>query len=123
MNYNPAVLALEPLTPSLVEDCGHFSVWNKPAGMLCQGSRWSDHTTLYRWAEIHLSPQRPSFLIHRLDRMTSGLTVLAHNKKVAAYLAAQFETGKLVHYRVVVEGIASCHCLIQSIYRWMVSPA
>ena len=105
MNYNPAVLALESLTPSLIEDCGHFSVWNKPAGMLCQGSRWSDHTTLYRWAEIHLSPQRPSFLIHRLDRMTSGLTVLAHNKKVAAYLAAQFETRQArKHYRVVVEG-------------------
>ena len=105
MNYNPEVLALESLTPSLIEDCGHFSVWNKPAGMLCQGSRWSDHTTLYRWAEIHLSPQRPSFLIHRLDRMTSGLTVLAHNKKVAAYLAAQFETRQTrKHYRVVVEG-------------------
>ena len=105
MNYNPAVLALEPLTPSLIEDCGHFSVWNKPAGMLCQGSRWSDHTTLYRWAEIHLSPQRPSFLIHRLDRMTSGLTVLAHNKKVAADLAAQFETRQVrKHYRAVVEG-------------------
>lgn len=107
MNYNPEVLALESLTPSLIEDCGHFSVWNKPAGMLCQGSRWSDHTTLYRWVEIHLSPQRPSFLIHRLDRMTSGLTVLAHNKKVAAHLAAQFESRQTrKHYRVVVEG----HC-------------
>ena len=105
MNYNPTVLELEPLTPLLIEDCGHFSVWNKPAGMLCQGSRWSDHTTLYRWAEIHLSPQRPSFLIHRLDRMTSGLTVLAHNKKVAAYLATQFENRQTrKHYRVVVEG-------------------
>lgn len=111
MNYDSAVLAQTAQPPKLVEDQGGFSVWDKPAGMLCQGSRWSDHTTLNRWIESEWLSQRRAFLVHRLDRMTSGLTVVAHNKKMAANLARQFqERVTTKRYRVVVMGECELAC-------------
>ncbi len=104
-NYDPSVLRLSSLAAVLIADEGSYSVWFKPAGMLCQGSKWSDHTTVYRWAESVLQPQRQAFIIHRLDKMTSGIIVLGHSKAATVELARQFadrETEKL--YRVIVRG-------------------
>jgi len=62
LNYDQSVLAGGCADAILVADEGSYSVWYKPAGMLCQGSRWGDHTTLYRWAEKHLEPERTAFI-------------------------------------------------------------
>lgn len=87
----------------LIADEGDYSVWYKPYGMYSQGSKWGDHCTIYRWAETHLQPERPAFLVHRLDRATSGLILLAHSKKIAQKLSSQFESRaieKIYHARV-----------------------
>lgn len=103
--YNPGVLAQAPGQARLVEDCGAFSVWDKPPGMLCQGSKWGDHCTLARFAEQSLPP-RKSFVVHRLDRMASGLVVLAHNKGAARGLSAQFASREVCkRYRCLVQGM------------------
>ena len=103
--YNEALLQQEPPAATLIEDAGSFSVWRKPYGMLSQGSKWSDHCTLTRWAEQHLSPERPAFLIHRLDRATSGLMVIAHTKGCARTLARAFEQRQTdKRYQAIVEG-------------------
>ncbi|MDA8962627.1 RNA pseudouridine synthase [Pseudomonadales bacterium] len=105
LNYDKAVLAGGCADAVLVADEGSYSVWYKPAGMLCQGSRWGDHTTLYRWAEKRLVPERTAFIVHRIDRMASGLVVLAHSKKAAVDLASQFASRKVEKsYRVIVAG-------------------
>jgi len=103
--YNPEVLQQEPLTPQLIADEIRYSVWFKPAGMLSQGSKWSDHTTITRWAELHLQPQRNAFLVHRLDRAASGLILVAHGKAVTRQLTRLFELRQVEkHYRVRVHG-------------------
>ncbi len=94
--YHPAVLNSEMPTPVLVADEQTYSVWYKPKGVLSQGSKWGDHTTLYRWVESEYrfeqaSQQRPCWPIHRLDKATDGLMLLAHNKKTAQQLAQRFE--------------------------------
>ena len=105
LNYDPTVLAGGCADAVLVADEGSYSVWYKPAGMLCQGSRWGDHTTLYRWAEKHLEPERTAFIVHRIDRMASGLVVLAHSKKAAVHLTSQFASRKVdKSYQVIVAG-------------------
>lgn len=105
LNYDEAVLAGTCPDATLVADEGSYSVWYKPAGMLCQGSRWGDHTTLNRWAEKHLEPERTAFIVHRIDRMAAGLVVLAHSKKTATHLANQFAARKVEKsYRVIVAG-------------------
>lgn len=88
--YNARVLDELPAEPTLVADAGSYSVWNKPYGMRSQGSKWGDHCTVGRWAEQHLEPQRPSFVVHRLDRAANGLLLVAHDKKTAAALSALF---------------------------------
>jgi len=104
-NYHAVVLAAPPATARLLFDGGDYSVWLKPAGMRCQGSKWGDHNTLYRYAETQLLPRRTAFIVHRLDRMTAGLVLLAHNKKSAAVLAEQFAARRVKKvYRAVVNG-------------------
>ncbi|MCE9678216.1 RluA family pseudouridine synthase [Shewanella sp. AS1] len=103
--YNAEVLAQKVDDAKLLLDKGEYSIWYKPYGMLCQGSKWSDHTTINRYAETHLTPQRPAFIVHRLDRAATGLVILGHSKSTTAALAAQFEQRKLdKQYRVIVKG-------------------
>ncbi|WP_421868788.1 pseudouridine synthase family protein [Motiliproteus sp.] len=105
--YDQVVLDQKPQEPSLVADQGNYSVWNKPCGMLCQGSKYGDHTTLYRWAETQLQPERPAFIVHRLDRATRGLVLLAHSKQQARVLTALFEQRQVEKvYRAIVQGCA-----------------
>lgn len=103
--YDEAVLAQEPAEPQLIADKGKFSIWNKPYGLLSQGSKWGDHCTVTRWAEQHLVPQRSAFGVHRLDRAANGLIIVAHEKQAAAKLAALFESRDIdKRYRIWVEG-------------------
>lgn len=103
--YDERVLAERPIEAVLVSDEGDYSVWNKPAGMRSQGSKWGDHCTLYRWAEQHLTPERPAFIVHRLDRAASGLMLLAHKKQAAAELTKMFAKRQIVkRYQVKVQG-------------------
>lgn len=103
--YNPKVLAQEVAPAILISDLGDYSIWYKPYGMLSQGSKWSDHCTISRWAQSHLKPERPVFIVHRLDRAATGLILLAHSKKAARALSAMFEQHALEkHYQIIVHG-------------------
>ena len=106
--YDELVLFSECPEATLVEDCGDYSIWVKPRGMLSQGSKWGDHTTLKRFVEKNLKPERPTIIVHRLDKMTRGLMIVAHNKKAAASFTRMFEN-KLIEksYQAVVSGDTS----------------
>jgi tRNA pseudouridine32 synthase/23S rRNA pseudouridine746 synthase len=92
----------------LIADEGGFSIWYKPFGMLSQGSKWGDHCTISRWVETRLSPQRPAFVVHRLDRAATGLMIVAHAKGVAAQFTAMFEQRELEKaYTALVHGRVS----------------
>lgn len=98
--FNETVLNTEISPPVLIEDCEDFSVWYKPKGVLSQGSKWGDHTTLNRWIETEYSfetppDKRPCWIIHRLDKATDGLMLIAHSKKSAQRLAHRFETHQI----------------------------
>jgi len=103
--YDESVLVAEPQTAILIKDLGDYSIWNKPSGMLSQGSKWGDHCTIYRWAEKQLHPERPAFIVHRLDRAANGLIILAHKKSVASQFSKMFENREIEkHYQVRVTG-------------------
>lgn len=103
--YDERILSANPPEPQLICDEGSYSVWYKPYGMLSQGSKWGDHCTINRWAEQELKPQRPSFIVHRLDRAASGLIIIAHQKKSAAALSALFQQRDIEkRYQVIVHG-------------------
>ena len=110
--YSPDVLALVPPEPVLVADEKQYSVWNKPAGLLAQGTQEGDHCALLRIAELVL--KRDAFLVHRLDREASGLMLIAHTPRAAAALSALFaahDAGARIRklYRVEVKGESPEH--------------
>lgn len=109
--FDEKVLSEEPAEPRLLADEGAYSVWYKPYGMRSQGSKWGDHCALYRWVEVNLKPQRPAFLVHRLDRAATGMILVAHEKKTAAALARLFEQRQIdKRYQAVVAGQFSSVC-------------
>ncbi|WP_371377604.1 pseudouridine synthase family protein [Thalassotalea aquiviva] len=108
--YNPEVLSQQVEPAVMIAQGNDYSVWFKPYGMLCQGSKWSDHTTIARFVETHFQPQRPVYMVHRLDRATSGLMVLAHTKSMASRLAKSFEQRqtKKIYHAIVLGDIRPC---------------
>jgi tRNA pseudouridine32 synthase / 23S rRNA pseudouridine746 synthase len=105
--YNPDILALTPPAPTLVADERVWSLWDKPPGLLAQGSREGDHCSVLRIVEQQLG--RDVFLVHRLDREASGLMLVAHTRKAAAAFSALFARQQATPelrkvYRVEVKG-------------------
>lgn len=104
--YDEKVLGIVPEPPTLISDEGIYSIWYKPSGLLSSGSKYGDHCAINRWVEINKQPQRPVFIVHRLDRFATGIMLLAHTKHAAAELSKQFrdrEVSKI--YQIIVEGI------------------
>lgn len=93
----------------LYED-NHCLAVNKPAGLLAQGDSTGDPSLLDA-ARAYLKDkyQKPGNvfvgLVHRLDRPTSGVVVLARTSKAAGRLSAQFREGTIEKvYWAIVEG-------------------
>lgn len=113
--YDEAVLAQTPAPAHLIADLSDYSVWYKPYGMLSQGSKWSDHCSIARWAQQQLTPERPAFIVHRLDKAATGLIIIAHTKTAVRALTAMFENrneSKVQlekHYQIIVHGDHSLH--------------
>ena len=110
LNYNAQLLNQEVPEPQLIHDAHDYSVWFKPYGLNCQGSRWGDFASINRWVEINLpkllnSSERPVFLVHRLDRATTGLILLCHSKTAARLFTTMFQEGKIEKsYQAIVCG-------------------
>ncbi|GAA6173966.1 hypothetical protein NBRC116592_36360 [Colwellia sp. KU-HH00111] len=108
--YHSGVLASVVCDAKLISDETDYSVWYKPYGMLSQGSKWSDHCTLSRYAQQQLTPERSVFIVHRLDRAATGLMLIAHTKKAARALSAMFECRTTTdntlnkYYQIIVHG-------------------
>lgn len=106
MYYDPGTIDTPPPEATLIVDEGDYSVWFKPSGMFTQGTKWGDHHTITRWAEQHLLPERTAKIVHRLDRHTSGLILIAHSKTAAAGLSALFREREMdKQYQAIVVGV------------------
>ncbi|MBQ0719171.1 MAG: RluA family pseudouridine synthase [Gammaproteobacteria bacterium] len=101
--YDRAIQSTVPPAPQLIADEGDYSLWFKPCGMYSQGTKWGDHCAIGRWVERRLD--RPTFIVHRLDKAATGLILLAHKKSSAAKLASLFAEREISkHYRARVIG-------------------
>ncbi|MFZ5572413.1 MAG: RluA family pseudouridine synthase [Thermodesulfobacteriota bacterium] len=105
LHYDAELLARKPPPARCLEDRRQYSVWIKPAGLMAQGTRYGDHCSLQRMAEIAFQPRRPVHIVHRLDREAAGLMLLAHSKDAAGRLSRLFRE-RLVRktYRLEVRG-------------------
>src|SRR6056297_3515354 len=72
----------------IIENNQQFLVMNKPGGMPAQDDGTKD-SSLHQLAEIYC--KHPVKVVHRIDRPSSGLVVLAKNKKAAIDLSRQWK--------------------------------
>lgn len=79
--------------PILVQEHRDWSVWNKPAGWLAQGTKYGDSLSLLRYVEKQRGKE--VFLVHRLDKETRGLMLIAHNAKANKGLGTLWATQKV----------------------------
>lgn len=103
-NYDPKVLNLPEVDhlDALYTD-ENYGVWIKPAGVVPQGSAASDHASVLRYVEK--SRNKEVYLVHRLDRETRGIMLIAYNSKAAAYLGDLFQKNKIKKtYEAIVLG-------------------
>ncbi len=90
--YDESILSQVPPRARCIRDLTAYSVWFKPANLMTQGTRFGDHGALTRQVERHFIPQRKVFPVHRLDRETSGLVIIAHHRRSAALLSEMFRS-------------------------------
>ena len=67
----------------------HLAVVNKPAGMMAHRSKMSSGEETFLHDVLQSQLQRPIFLIHRLDRATSGCCLIAFDAETAGALGKQ----------------------------------
>lgn len=87
---------MEPqsLDPRIVFEDQHLIVLVKPSGLLSQGEHTGD-PNLVDWCRKHFGRNYVG-LVHRLDRNTSGLMVVAKRSKAAERLTENLQSGRLV---------------------------
>ena len=97
----------------LYEDENLIAV-SKPAGLLVTPDRWNPsiptvQDMLREYIRREVGGGHPNIrVVHRLDKDTSGVTVLARNVKTQTYLSRQFEKGEVNKtYYAIVRGVMS----------------
>ncbi len=99
-----SLLDLESLRKCIIHDDADIVVFNKPAGLAVQGG-----TGIRRSVDkmaAALFPYDKISLVHRLDKETSGLLVVAKSHKAAQNLSFQFQN-KTAHkeYLALLNGV------------------
>lgn len=95
---------LEELRKCIVHNDEDIVVFNKPAGLAVQGGT-GIRKSIDKMAAA-LFPYDKISLVHRLDKETSGLLVVAKNQRAAQNLSAQFQN-KTAHkeYLALLNGV------------------
>jgi 23S rRNA pseudouridine1911/1915/1917 synthase len=95
----------------LVASDEHFLVLNKPAGLVVHPAAGHPDGTLQNGLLFHdpaLAAVPRSGIVHRLDKDTSGILVVARNLKAHAHLVSQLQDRSMSRtYEAVVHGITA----------------
>ncbi len=95
---------MSPLFPVVFED-EHLLVLHKPAGLVCHPTKGDVYSSLISRVRLHLGESIRPQLVNRLDRETSGLTLVAKNEAAALVLRRQFENRTVrKEYLAIVHG-------------------
>ena len=107
----PTGLVSEPIALSVVYEDGDLLVIDKPAGMVVHPAPGHTGSTLVNAVLAHApdlsgigGEMRPG-IVHRLDKETSGLIVVAKNDRAHRHLAAQLKERRMdKRYLALVDG-------------------
>ena len=106
---------MQNLFEVIYEDA-EFLVVNKPAGLVCHPTKTDEYSSLISRVRLYLRPNIRPQLINRLDRETSGVTLIAKDESVARKVRRLWEAREVAkEYLAVVHGmVQQQHGLITS---------
>jgi 23S rRNA pseudouridine1911/1915/1917 synthase len=92
----------------VIHEDADLLVINKPAGLVCHPTKTDVYSSLISRARLYLGKDSHPQLINRLDRETSGLTLLAKTVEAARELRRSMES-RAIHkeYLAIVHGSVS----------------
>jgi tRNA pseudouridine32 synthase/23S rRNA pseudouridine746 synthase len=79
----------------LIYEDAQILAFDKPAGLAVQGGSGVEDS-LETMLAAYAKPGKPAKLVHRLDRETSGVIIVARNRTSAAALSKSFERGEAI---------------------------
>lgn len=89
----------------IIHEDADLLVINKPADLVCHPTKGDEFSSLISRVRLHLGPQLKPHLVNRLDRETSGVTVVAKNAETAGELGRLWETRAVEkEYLAIVHG-------------------
>src|SRR5256885_5260654 len=83
-------IPLEKLFPILHED-DDLLVINKPAGLVCHPTKTDEYSSLISRVRLYLGKDKTAHLVNRLDRETSGVTLIAKSDDAAREIRRLWE--------------------------------
>ena len=100
----------------ILHEDAELLVVNKPAGLVCHPTKTDEYSSLISRARLHLGPESHPQLVNRLDRETSGVTLVAKTAATAYALRKIWEQRRVVkEYQAVVYGhVTEPHRVIEA---------
>ena len=106
---------MQTLFEIIYEDNG-LLVINKPAGLVCHPTKTDEYSSLISRARLYLGPGARPQLVNRLDRETSGVTVVAKDVEAARELRRIWENRQVEKdYLAIVHGeVGETHGIVEA---------
>ena len=106
IKYKPSKKNLDENEKTLIEDNDEFIVINKKAGVSVQGGTKSKNNLIDIFSNSNLFKDTKPYSVHRLDKETSGVMIIAKNYNSAKLLTSLFRIRK-VHktYLAICHGV------------------
>src|SRR5688572_12590004 len=76
----------------IIHEDAELLVINKPADLVCHPTKGDEYSSLISRVRLHLGADAQPHLVNRLDRETSGVTVVSKTAAVAGELGRLWET-------------------------------
>jgi 23S rRNA pseudouridine1911/1915/1917 synthase len=86
----PRSIPLDKLFPVIHED-DELLVINKPAGLVCHPTKTDEYSSLISRVRLYLGKEKTAHLVNRLDRETSGVTLVAKSDDAAREIRRLWE--------------------------------
>ena len=93
--YNPSNEIIKENEDLIIEDNDNFVVLNKQSGISVQGGTKSKKNIIDIFAKSNLFRDEKPYSVHRLDKDTSGVFIIAKNRETAQLLTSLFRLRKV----------------------------
>ena len=103
--YNPSNEIIKENEDLIIENNDNFVVLNKQSGISVQGGTKSKKNIIDIFAKSNLFRDEKPYSVHRLDKDTSGVFIIAKNRETAQLLTSLFRLRKVYKtYLAICDG-------------------